>query len=340
MENCSHTQWLRVWRRGGRALLEASDAPTRLLDAVPNCDAPANLVLCVGNETKSRFLNSLDSRHITQKASCSHGEVHLQAASLNKAGQFIIAHGDLPAHSQLPHSPKTVACHEISLVTIGKSFETAYEYSDYIYCGAVLPLTSILCIFVDDIGGITPTLRLLVAWITQYSAAFDGPCKKDIVLIVQRSSVTKLQREIDVLVKHGPLRAVPALQSHICIISEPRVRTRSGKQASQLRKLCSTLSNLLASQLTRRKEAGLAFSARHLTNLLGSSVDSLTAVSLETFSPLKTSRTHNPPSPDLDQHIFAFLKLFPSVKTMQEAAFPLVATSLIHDHYAPDMHRT
>ncbi|KAK2469735.1 hypothetical protein H9L39_18550 [Fusarium oxysporum f. sp. albedinis] len=62
------------------------------------------------------------------------------------------------------------------------------------------------------------------------------------------------------------------------------------------------------------------------------------SVTAEPFSFVKVSRLHRGTAPDLSDHIRNFLGKFELLKTFQQVAVPLIASSLLLDHYSPGMH--
>ncbi|KAF4334097.1 patatin-like phospholipase [Fusarium beomiforme] len=62
------------------------------------------------------------------------------------------------------------------------------------------------------------------------------------------------------------------------------------------------------------------------------------SVTAEPVSFVKVSRLHRGIAPDLSDHIKNFLGKFGSLKTFQQVAVPLTASSLLLDHYSPGMH--
>lgn len=111
MDNCRHTQWLRLWRLYDQVEFEASDRPVRLLDKLVNPNTSIALVAFIGNRAKSLALSTFNIRDIKNRTRLSHGEIHLEVKPLH-GQEILIASGDLPLHINLPRSSYLHRCHE------------------------------------------------------------------------------------------------------------------------------------------------------------------------------------------------------------------------------------
>ncbi|RSL77611.1 hypothetical protein CDV31_017317, partial [Fusarium ambrosium] len=87
-----------------------------------------------------------------------------------------------------------------------------------------------------------------------------------------------------------------------------------------------------------RRRSNYLFSVRHLAEFLQHGANAARNLAYEPFDFIKTSRVRRDVAPDLSRHISNFLEKFTSLSSLKQFAVPLIASSLLIDHYPPEMH--
>ena len=85
-------------------------------------------------------------------------------------------------------------------------------------------------------------------------------------------------------------------------------------------------------------EARTLFATRHLVAFFRYASEYFAKTIREPFNFIKASRFRNPVPLDLDKHLSNFLKYIKSPKELIDFAVPMIALSLLLDHYPPSMH--
>ncbi|KAJ3499522.1 hypothetical protein NLG97_g285 [Lecanicillium saksenae] len=334
MSFCKHTAWLRVWKRGDQVTLEASDRTGRLLRHVRQ-EEPIGVVVFIGHQRKYGVLSSLQLRSRSARARKSHGEIHLDVAHITRNQQMLIVDGDLPKHGQLPRTQGAFSCHEVASKQYTAAPQPAASVSDSIYHRALFPLTDVVCLFAEDIGGLDCALQHLAAWNGQgpSSTARISPA---ILLVVDRGQEAKAKAK---------LRAEKLQRPHgwfhmIRVVSIDREAHRSSnrRQAKSYQSLSMEISRLIRSAQTERRRASLLFSARHVLEFLR--IAAARTVE-ECWTPLdfvQASRLFDQVDENIESHILNLASQFEHQDDVADVAAPLVASSFLLNHYVPDMH--
>ncbi|TQV89906.1 hypothetical protein IF1G_11429 [Cordyceps javanica] len=336
MSFCKHTAWLRVWKRGDRVTLEASDRTGRLLHHVRQ-EEPIGVVVFIGHQRKYGALSSLQLRSRSARARKSHGEIHLDVAHILHNQQMLIVDGDIPEHGQLLRTQGAFSCHEVASKQYTAAPPLAASVSDSIYHRALFPLTDVVCLFAEDIGGLDCALQHLSAW-NGHGPSSTARISPALLLVVDRGQEAKAKAK---------LRAEKLQRPHgwflmIRVVSIDREAHRSSnrRQAKSYRPLSMEISRLIRSAQAQRRRESLLFSARHVLEFLR--IAAARAVE-ERWTPLdfvKASRLFHQVEENIESHLLNLVSQFEHQDDVTDIAAPLVASSFLLNHYVPDMHGT
>lgn len=89
----------------------------------------------------------------------------------------------------------------------------------------------------------------------------------------------------------------------------------------------------------RRQDAGLCFSVEHFNALFERAFESAAALTNQPFDPVRSARQDLPVSIELTDHLVNYMNQIPLARDLLSFASPVIASSLLLDHYVPDMHR-
>ncbi|KAJ2969904.1 hypothetical protein NQ176_g8435 [Zarea fungicola] len=334
MSFCKHTGWLRVWNRGGQATLEVSDRPGRLLGAVRQ-EEPIGVTVFIGHQRKYGALSALNLLSRSARARKSHGEIHLDVAQLPNDQQMLIADGDLPTHGQFPRTHGFHSCHEVTSILYPEPLQPAASVSDSLYHRVLLPLTDVICIFAEDIGGTDIAIQHLSSWNCK-GPSFKAGISPSVILVVDRGSETKARARLNaekLQQPHGWFRT-----TRVVGIDRGAHQSSNRRQAKSYQTLSREISQLLRSNRRERGRESLLFSARHVLEFLR--VTAACAVQAD-WTPLdfvKASRLSNKVEENIESHVMNLILHFPHQDDVTEIAAPLIASSFLLNHYVPGMH--
>lgn len=315
-------------------MLEASDRPRQLLKDFRNVDDSTGVVVLLGNQTKTIANFKPRNSHIDRRKS--NGEYHLYVSYLRNGKPIIIGDGDIPSHNRLPRLCNVQSCHETVdrvLIEEESSVKTV-EASDIVYHRLISPFADVVCIFVEDVGGIDSTIQRLKAWTCngQPSTLFVRPA---LILVVTRGKKAEMENALNATSLGDHFQRIRVVT--VCLrtrkLRSRNVKTKP-KQCIPLRK--EILRSLDIVQQDRLM-TGILFSARHTVEFLFTASQNAIWSSWEPFDFIKRSRSDNPVSAEFSSHLAEFFRHFDD-KTLKQFALPHVASSIILDQYPPGMH--
>ncbi|KAH6868994.1 acyl transferase/acyl hydrolase/lysophospholipase [Thelonectria olida] len=346
MGRCRHTSWLRLWKAQSELGLEITDRPQRLLEDFQNPDSDrGGLLMLIGNRSKRAAFTTLRIQNGTL-GQRGNGEVHLFASSFKgrEAIRFLIADADIPRHGRLPFACRNPPCHNVAgeRFTARVNPKSASEFSDKLFHKSLFPFADVVCLFVADVGGIEASIRRLASWLDlgRSSTASLRPRLFFIVNKEDEKHARTCLREFKSSIDKSTLEDV--FQS-VSILAVPSRPSKNGRHKKRSRTRCwdvlrhEVLRSLEASRETR-KRSGYLFSIRHLAAFLHHGATSAAQASAMPFDFIKISRLDRGTAPDLSLHLVNFLNQFRSLATLKQIAIPLIASSLLLDHYPPGMH--
>ncbi|KAI5455667.1 acyl transferase/acyl hydrolase/lysophospholipase [Mariannaea sp. PMI_226] len=346
MVRCRHTGWLRAWKTGSELGVEITDRPQRLLEDFqdPHSDC-GSLLLLIGNKSKRAAFSKLSAQN-KSLGTRGNGETHLFASSFkdDRNLRFLIADADIPRHSRLSHTWRTPSCHNAMAERFPaiEAYATPSEIGDRLFHQALFPFADVVCLFVEDIGGIEMSISRLTVWVN-LGRASNAPIRPRLFLIVNKEDQRYAQmilREFKSSMDQSTLEGV--FQS-ISILGVPTQSSKKSRRKKRCRIRCwdvvrhEILKSLEVSRQIRR-QSGYLFSIQHLAAFLHQGASLAVHVTNTPVDFIKLSRLDRGIASDLPMHLTTFLNQFQSLATLKQIAIPLIASSLLLDHYPPGMH--
>lgn len=346
MDNCRHTEWVRHWRKAHGTVVEITDRPHRLLTEMkrPEARYPSLMVL-IGNQDKQLALARLRIGNAWSCRKRSHGEIHLLPSSLKmyKDVPIFIADSDIPTHNRLPTACRKTQCHEIHSETLSTDAPTAkgIELTDRTLRRSVLPFADVVCLFVEDVGGINSAMGHIASWI-RHGPVSTASFHPKLFLMVNEGQQGATQRAIDGLLSNVGVTAVSDCLSDISILSIPNRCSRAARcraaSAASWQYMRQRLVRSLRDARRSRSCANGMFSAHHFFRFLELGARRVSKAECGPFDFVIASRDQNEVATDLETHMETFIDLFRSVDDIKSIAVPLIASSFVLDHYPPGMH--
>lgn len=346
MSRCRHTCWLKPWVRGPESGLNVTDRPQRILRDFddPDVDTTGVLML-VGNQSKQAAFRKLLFQNEPVRARAS-GEVHLLVSSFRECRQrpFVIADTDIPKSQSRPSSPRGRLCHEVTVHTFMENSmpSEVSEIHDHLFHKALLPFADVICVFVEDIGGFQASLRRVIAWLEKGPPS-KSPVRPRILLVANQEDKQQHRIELERCLETHHFRDLNDSFSGVSIVGVPRLSSKRRSRRCRLTRRWQVLGpeilRALETSRQSRRRSNYLFSVRHLAEFLQHGANAARNLAYEPFDFIKTSRVHRDVAPDLSRHISNFLEKFTSLSSLKQFAVPLIASSLLIDHYPPGMHR-
>ena len=353
MKLCNHSDWLSLRvHRNDISLLE-SNRLQDLVDTIPDPDTQCpGLLVLIGGPAKSTAVQHFTSDKPIRKASggrrkrCNGIELYLGKFQGPHTWPVLVANGELPYHAS-KSGGSTIDCHETTRLVLPRVRESVRgasmdEAVGLVYARLLCAFADVFCFFSADFGGFGPIVRRIAAWLehgqpsTLPRATFprvlvvtEGPTlddrsknrARDILLAELRAETNK-----------NPFERFAAID---VVYVSPK-----GKVSAQTLHEDLGRALLEASEQVRvaRVETRTLFSARHFSAFFKHACAHLARTVREPFDFIKTSRLQHPVSPKSEDHLCEFLKNITSPNDLTSFAIPMIASSILLDHYPPGMH--
>lgn len=326
--------------------MHASDRPWRALRQVDpyTPDDTLELIFLLGNRRKAAALGELG---VEQRSNGrrNHGEIHISNVPFEKqlSKPIIIADGDVPPNNKLTSSCAHARCHDIvpySPALASTCGGKAVEIADQVINRLVLPFSGIVCLFLEDLGGIRKAARRLAAWLeigrpslspilpwlllVVDGAKIPGEC------LIQFEKAIKSATNIDILTRFQGLRVVS-----LCVLDGPSRR----QQQPRCEQFWKELDKITRDVHRDRSRLKHLYSLRHLIAFMDHATK-LICEEPRPFDFISAARAKNNVSPYLKQCLSEFLDHITSFEKFKSFAIPVIASSFILDHYTPCMHST
>lgn len=334
---CTHSAWTRVSKSDGETTVQVTDSPSRALAASGDDEHPS-FILLVGSHRKSEALQSLGLT--SYKYPLRHGEIHLRKAPGNTyKWPLLVAESSIPNDYILRRAWRPSNCHEIMNITLDLDLTGVRQVSSHLHRHLVLPFADVICLFVDDIGGMDITARRLCEWFRLGRSSTRQTLPHLLLITEENIKKGDMQRFEE------SVKALAGIDTRACFttIRGLSLSTWWDLRHSRSRKLrhwsrfVQELYSLLSLAREARALTKTMYSATHLNFFLVEAAQRLKY--LNTFDFVKATRVHNPVSKEISNHLTNFLKHISTFYQLKSFAIPILASSLIVDHYAPNMHR-
>lgn len=343
---CSHTSWLRLSENNHEVSLQVSDRPKRLLTTLGSKDSePCGLILLIGNQQKAEAIRKLGINYRSEHGQRGHADVHLFAVPNGKLRvSSFIAESDVPRHNRMQSRSPPSRCHESTEYTLPSSDgqrQKTGQFADMVHHQLLLPFADVVCLFLDDLGGLSIAAHRLAAWIN-YGRPSTSSVLPWLLLVTEEGNRTETvfaalekgvreKTSISLLTRFQGVRVVG-------LSARTSPRHRQCYRYRQWNTFQRELSDILDYTKEARAKHRHLYSAKHLVAFLRHAT-TLIASPPCPFNFILASRFRRQVSPDLDSHLSNFLNRISSLDEFKSFAVPMIASSFLLDNYSPRMHR-
>jgi hypothetical protein len=352
MKRCDHSHWLSFGSSGNDTCLLESDRLQTLTHQIqdPETQRPSLIVL-IGNASKSQALRKLfgikKGRKFRSKRNADEIHLHLDPSTIFHSRPILLADSDLPQQNLKRRVPTADKCHETIRRTLpriggGLSYSAPDGNTDTIYSHLLLPFADVFCFFSADVDGFRQIARHVAGWLEKAQPSTLPRSTFPRVIIVTEKMSPGAEREKEArkaflwLLREETTRDLSEQISDIHIVA--LLPDRRVSPEARYRRLKERILNASDEVRSNREDTRTLFSATHFTALFKYACDHFSQASEEPFDFIKASRKQNPVAEDLTEHLFIFLKHIKSAKELTEFAVPIIASSILLDHYPPDTH--
>lgn len=349
---CRHTAWLRLVKENDEYAVQVTDRPQRLLGRL-TAGLPRDsleLVLMLGNWRKVGALRALTvERRVYSRRD---GEVHLLVGSLGDHGSrpLLIAETDVSFRNKVSRGSASSRCHEIVRRGLAPAAHLASDEGamDWMINRLMLPFAGVVCVFISDLGGIRSTARHLASWLDD-GLPSDNPVLPWLLLVDDGSDTRSKDQILDDFrqcLRGGQLDepvtagADAELLKRFAGVRVASLGTAADRRAQpQWEAFRTELADLVGCVRENRAREGHLYSAEHLCALMNLTTGLISSVAAP--APLdfvSMTRSQRPVSRHLESGLSDFLGRIASFELLLSFAVPVIASSIIFDHYMARMH--
>ena len=316
-----------------------------LFDELPRPDSQRpSLCLFLGGPAKSIAVKNQLTRSV-KTTSRRRAEFYLHTdcgTTFSDRPRFIVE-GDLIPHRYEAWSREDSWYLQTTSTTVTRrteNFKKLDASAVDIFCSHVLlPYLDVVCVFLDDYASTAAVVRRLACWTTVI--AQNGPLRHvlpHLLFVTSQADRYLTWDEISAcVVREGHDRLERTFSTLSMIDISPSRCTASSSTSQTPRDILnSRLLRLSDDARNRRVQAGCWLTARHLGAMLTSSLEHTSPKPVDL---IELSRLHHRVSRDLTTHLSDFVSRFTSLSSLKVCGLSLVASSLLTDHYLPEMHR-
>lgn len=291
-----------------------------------------SLITFLGKHEKDIALREMFRRNNFKKAKedCML-HVRMESDSMRSETPLAIADGALYTFSG--PSLTRQACHDEATFPIAWPRSDTQEVADNIFSRVVLPLCSVVCLFVDRFIDVQHLPLLVQRWMSHAKSALENipDLVRPQLLIVtsDRASYDRMQKMKDQMERTESADLFAA----ISLVYTDKTVSPEARYGPLKVEVSARLDDAVA---VRRYQRWL-FSANHLQALFQDSLKLATLVSAKPFNYIDAARRYFPKS-DLSGHFSSFLSVVGEHIPYEETASH-IASSLLLDAYPPKSHR-
>ncbi|KAM0742696.1 hypothetical protein ACQRIT_002873 [Beauveria bassiana] len=349
---CKHTAWLRLVRENNEYAVQVTDRPRRVLGRAEDHlarDAP-ELVFMLGNWRKVAALRELAvERRVYSRID---GEVHLLAGSLSGHGgrSLLVAETDVGFRNKVSRGTAFSRCHELTRRGLAPAAHRASDESvmNWMINRLILPFAGVVCVFISDLGGIRGVARHLDLWL-ENGLPSDSPILPWLLLVDDGSE----RRSKDLILKdlyrfmrgaapdeHGTPTIAVELMTRFAGIRVASLNTAAhARKQPQWDEFRDELADLVDKARENRTREWHLYTGEHLCELMNHTAGLISLPSAP--APLdfvSVTRSRRPVPGHLESVLSDFLGCIDSFELLLSFAVPVIASSIIFDHYMTRMH--
>jgi hypothetical protein len=326
---CSHADWLSVRDYDQTTLARQSG---RLRSIVRSLPSPSlqypSMVL---------FLESRNKRILTDDHPCKTipGTVQLCLDSYTKSSinPILIGNAFPLAYKNKRSCQRIYNC----CSTVNQQYinESALKFENRIYSQILYPFVDVFCFIYSVPSDLNEILQYLTSWAECLkSSATNCVSPEILVFFVNKNYSDQHSIEAQAQLQDYFNRELSALFSGLTSFQARKDNPLGTKWCSRVR---SIVSKAIGRGRRRREAASLLFAADHFSAFTEKAFKSAT---LQTpFNFIQSSRSENPVAETLVKHITNFVR-YVDTRSLTTFAAQTIASSLLLDHFPPDMHGT
>ena len=260
---------------------------------------------------------------------------------------IIIAGGDFPIYQRSSKVVPAKDCHKTTHAILprlrnGVAGTALLKASDNLYCRLLSPFTDVLYFFAVDLGGLRSIACRISSWLEmsqQPSTLKPGTHPQIIIVLEPASQHLELRGLEDFLrILHDETdKKIFAQFLRIRVVSQlPDGHVSEQARYWRLREYLRSASDLVR---LARLQSSTPFSVQHFAALLQQASSHFVGGHGAPFDFVRASRLQHPPAINLKEYWVTFLSKIRSLKELEDLTIRLIASSILLDHYPPDMHR-
>jgi hypothetical protein len=226
-----------------------------------------------------------------------------------------------------------ISNHPIHWPTTWSSSLKRDDLATWVHARLLLLFVDVLCIFGADCDGLPGVAAKLASWAAAGSASKLPQKTLPRVVVVTRVDEDVFETQVSLYTSE--LLAIPRFSESFSSLNVVNI---SGISRAQLAPLRRTLEREAEVARLNRLETRTLFSATRMAAFFESALRSFSQCPDAKFDFVKSSREYNPVAQEFRTHLRAFLRLSIEHHVPRVVTLSYVASTILLDSFAPDMH--
>jgi hypothetical protein len=338
--------WLEVTSHHDRGFnIMVARQPQRLMLQARAQQKQPSLFVFLGRNTRRAAVRTMWTSSSLSRGPRRHSgfHMHLDAQSVFGERPILVVESDLITTTTAEDKP--MACHKTDHLIIPRVPCSLPRRSNSLpsphatLCARVLcPFAEVVCIFLADYPDLGAVVEEVGAWIEMgmTTTVANVSAKPHLLLVADVSSPVSQEAFVALLAQVSENPYTVAF-SQISVV--PLHHERSMSPKSRYRPLKESLLNSADLVWVARAQGRYLFNFRHLVALLDRALRHLQTDPGVPVDLVQATRHARPVSPSLTSSLTEFLDGYDSPSAVAVEALPIIASSLVMDHYTLEMHR-
>ena len=331
MSRCNHTTLLEAYHSCIVNIGRLQRLTASLND--PQTQFPS-VLLCVGGEEKRRALRHVFPGNNATKRPKGLANMYVDTFTANQENPVFFLDSD-PA-AELPSKAKPSYCHETKTYRIEWECPASLRFWDVLCARLLLLFADVVCVFADDLGGLSAVESMLTTWtMCGSSSTLATQVRPRVVVITSQPYSASVQLEQDSI---GALACTTEFKT---MFSSIRIDTftQTASLASKYHPLRQELLHDELEQIRTTKQCHRSlFSACHLSWLFSHAIVHFSKTNVDPFNFFECFRRKDYLRSNLPLHSRTLLKISRERSLEFNAVASVIASSILLDAYPQGSH--
>lgn len=340
MSLCNHISWFNLSGRDSFHIhYDRRTASVMEQMTNPTTQHPS-MIFFLGRKCKDAALREIFPNNNIRRGRYD-GLVNLRLDSSTISADLPLLFADADPFGSVPQRIGAVSCHKMSTLPLNWRSLGSRSATHTLYARLVALFADVICIFVDDFGGMESVTEFLKQWIEHRNPSDLPLSLRPRVVVVAREHEAAATHDFLAMegLRHELQESLQDLRHDV--FSSVSIIQLAGDHVSSLarhRRLKEFLYSEIELLRFQRIEHRMHFTATHFEAFFRQAVIHVATSATEPFGFIQQSRMANEINDDYTDHLIRFLHLGKDFFLPYEHLTSFIASTILMDAYPPRMH--